>query len=455
MKVLIVDDEKQALTSVQRLLKRRGIRDVMLCDNGAEAVDLIDRNRFDVVLLDLLMPEMSGIDVLEAAKPRHPDTEFIVLTALDEVDSSVKAIRLGAYDYLVKPVANERLLLSLQRAYERKGMLAGMKAGMTDGAGDGIPGAFVDVVTRSSRMKELLTFADIMARSSQHVLISGESGTGKELVAEGIHRASPLKDGPFIAINVASLPESLFESQLFGHRKGAFTGASCDHRGFFEQAHNGTLFLDEIGELPLHLQPKLLRVLEEKQVLRLGETRPVQVNVRIVSATNKNLDDACHEGRFRLDLLYRLKSVHITLPPLAERTEDIPLLVQHFLKNGPQAGDSPCSIAPDALDILARRAYPGNIRELRQVVENACVLSRGETITPVHLDVGSDITDPFARTLCSLKDNEDAHVVYVLEKVGGDRKAAALILGITVRQVQRKIVRLREKPQWRKRIDDL
>lgn len=451
MKILIVDDEKEALTSVQRLLKRRGIRDVALCDNGAEAVELIDRNRFDVVLLDLIMPEMSGLEILEVAKPRHPDTEFIVLTALDEVDSSVKAVRLGAYDYLVKPVANDRLLLSLQRAYERKGMLAGM----TDGVAGDIPEAFADIVTRSARMKELLTYTDIMARSSQHVLITGESGTGKELLAKGIHRAGPHRDGKLIAINVASIPESLFESQFFGHRRGSFTGAARDHRGFFEQAHNGTLFLDEVGELPLHLQPKLLRALEEKQICRLGETRPVQVNVRVVSATNKDLNAACRDDRFRLDLLYRLKSVYITLPPLAARREDIPLLVRHFLQNAPEADGDSGRITPEALDLLTRRAYPGNIRELRQVVENALILSRGQPIAPEHIDSGSEMADPFSRTMCSLKDNEDAHVVYVLGNVRGNRNAAARILGITVRQVQRKIARLRELPTWRKRIDDI
>ena len=264
MRILIVDDEEIALTSVRRILKRRGLRDVEACDGGKDAIARIKEEDFDLVLLDLLMPEVDGLQVLEATKPFKPDTEFIILTAVDDTQAAVKAVRLGAYDYLVKPVDNERLLLTIDKAYERKGLLSGL-AGVRSGKdATAIPEAFSGIVTRSARVMELLSYSLIMARSGNPILITGESGVGKELLAHGIHRAGPSPDGPFIPVNVSSIPETLFESQVFGHVRGAFTGADRDYPGLFEQAHGGTLFFDEIGELPLNLQAKLLRVLEDK-----------------------------------------------------------------------------------------------------------------------------------------------------------------------------------------------
>lgn len=456
MKILIIDDEKLALSSVKRLLKHKGIRNVTLCDNGEDGLIQMEQSFYDIVLLDLIMPGIGGIEILEIARSKYPLTEFIVLTALDEVDSSVKAIRLGAYDYLVKPVENQRLLLTIQRAYERQCMLASVKAGMNRVALSKVPDAFSHVITQSPKMLDLLTYANIMARSNQHVLITGESGTGKELLAQGIHKASIQKEGPFIPINMATLPESLFESQLFGHRKGAFTGAVTSHKGFFEQANSGTLFLDEIGELPLQLQPKLLRVLEEKQIYRLGETQPISINVRVIAATNKDLDQASNEGGFRLDLLYRLNSVHIAIPPLSQRKEDISLLVNHFIQRLTPDSETVPNIAPETIQYLCDCNFKGNVRELRQIIQKAIFICKGEEILPSHLD--SSITpsaDPFRRTLCSLKDNENAHVVYVLKQVRGDKHAAARILGVTVRHVQRKCSSLKSLPEWKQQLNDI
>lgn len=446
MKILVVDDEKVALTSIKRLLKRRGIHDVQICQDGTEAVKRIRTQDFDIVLLDILMPEMDGLQILEAARPFRPDIEFVILTAVDEVDTAVRALRLGAFDYIVKPVDNDRLFLAIERAYERRGLRAGL-AGSSDQDGRGaVSEAFAEIITQNPRMIELMAFAQIMARAGNPILITGESGTGKELLALGIHRASPVTDGPFIPINVSAIPESLFESQVFGHLKGAFTGAERDHVGFFEQANGGTLFMDEIGELPLALQSKLLRVLEDKSLFKLGATRAIPANARIVSATNIDMDKAIKEGRFRLDLACRLKSAHIHLPPLRERKDDIPLLAAHFLERSCRRhGKSVRGFSSAALDLLMQKELPGNVRSLAQEIENSVLLADGDWIQPRHLDPNSPATiDMFSRTLCSLKEDRNKHIAFVLSHTRGDRNRAAQILGISVRQVQRLLNQLKE-----------
>jgi len=274
MRILIVDDEEIALNSVKRLLKWRGIRSVDVCNNGRNAISRIKETDFDIVLLDLLMPETDGMQVLESTKPFRPHTEFIILTAIDDIPTTVKAIRLGAYDYLVKPVDNDLLFLSIKRAYEHRGLLIGLSAAAQNNQKK-MPAAFDEIVTQCPRMISLLSYAQVMSASGNPIMITGESGTGKELVARGIHRAGPMPKGPFIAVNVSAIPATMFESQFFGHARGAFTGADTPHQGYFEQADGGTLFLDEIGELPMALQAKLLRVLEEKSFYPLGAAKPI------------------------------------------------------------------------------------------------------------------------------------------------------------------------------------
>ncbi|MBN1363725.1 MAG: sigma-54-dependent Fis family transcriptional regulator [Syntrophaceae bacterium] len=455
MRILIVDDEEVALNSIKRLIKWRGIRNVDTCNNGRDAIAKIKETDFDIVLLDLLMPEIDGLQVLESTKPYRPHTEFIILTAIDDIPTTVKAIRLGAYDYLVKPVDNDLLFLAVKRAYEHRGLLIGLS--VTAGHDQSkIPSAFSEIITRDPRMCTLLTYAQVMATSGNPIMITGESGTGKELVARGIHKAGPMPQGPFIAVNVSAIPASMFESQFFGHTKGAFTGAEIQHRGYFEQADGGTLFLDEIGELPVGLQTKLLRVLEEKSFYPLGAAKPVWVDVRIISASNSDIEKSCQEGSFRLDLLYRLKSIHIHLPPLQERTSDIPLLASHFLRKA-------CDIykkniigfSPEAIDLLNGRNYPGNVRELAQIVENAVLLTDSNMILPSHLGMVSTKQSSISRQLCTLKENDEAHLIYVLTNVSGDRGKAAQILGITVRQLQRKIAVMRKNPQWEAVLRDI
>jgi DNA-binding NtrC family response regulator len=448
MRILIVDDEELSLTSVRNLLRWRGIRKVDICQYGAEAIERIRSSDYDVVLLDLMMPEVDGLQVLEAVKPFKPHTEFIILTAVDDVPTTVKAMRLGAYDYLVKPVDNDRLILSIERAFERKGLLIGLAAaGSTTPAK--VPPAFAPMITKSPCMLSLISYAQVMARSGNPILVTGESGTGKELMARGIHDYVLPPTAPFVAVNVSAIPETMFETQFFGHTRGAFTGAESNYRGYFEQADTGTLFLDEIGEMPLGLQARLLRVLEEKSFTPLGGTKPVQVDVRVISATNLDLDRACQQGRFRLDLLYRLNSALIHLPPLRERPGDIPLLASYFLQKACERhGKDILGFSPEVLEELSGLMFPGNVRELAQIVENAVLMADGNTILPQHLSHAPNRPVSFSRRLCSLKDNDEDHLAYVLTQTRGDHRRTAQVLGITLRQLQRKLAQMRENPRW-------
>ncbi len=451
MKILVVDDEQVVLSSVRRVLRHAGFRDVEVCDSGPHAIRLIKEKDFDIVLLDVVMPEADGLQVLEATKPHRPLTEFVMVTAVDDVATAVKAIRLGAYDYLLKPVEGARLFLSIERAYERKGLrtgLAGLGSARTEPT---IPEAFSGMVTQNPRMMELLSYADTMAKSGNPILITGETGTGKGLLARGIHRAGLSADGPFVSVNVNSVPETLFEGQFFGHVKGAYTGALADHIGYFEQADGGTLFLDEIGELAPTLQVKLLQTLEDKTIVRLGENGSRSVDFQVVASTNTDLDKACAEGKFRLDLLYRLNSAQVHLPPLRERRGDIPLLAAHFLKAACSRHKKDVQgFSPDVLNMLTKMPFSGNVRELAQVVERATVVCDSGFILANHLGETPAPADPFSRRLCSLKENDGVHVAYALNQTQGDRKQAAEILGITVRHLQRKLAEMKKDPKWKK-----
>jgi two-component system response regulator HydG len=456
MRILIVDDEHIALSSLRRLLRRRGYREVDVCAEGKQALEAIRNNSYDLVLLDLLMPEVDGMQVLESTRAYVPQTEFIILTAVDDIQTAIKAVRLGAFDYLVKPVDNQRLFLSIERAFERRGLRACSGNEREPGRSAQSPPEFRDIITRNPHMNDILTYAGIIARSSNPVLITGESGTGKELLARGIHRASRNRSGQLVTVNISSIPDSLFESQIFGHIKGSFTGAVHDHPGFFEQAHGGTLFLDEIGELPMHLQPKLLRVIEDQTLTRLGDTVARRVNVRIVSATNRNLDEACREKNFRLDFMYRLKSAHIHLPPLHERREDVSLLAGHFLRTACVTYDKKIEgFSPEAMELLEQKEYPGNIRELKQLVDNAALFCDSGTVMPVHLGLSPAPASGLSRSLCTLKEDAQRHMLFVLSRTGGDRKEAARILGISLRQIQRRIAQMSRQPRWKDLLGDI
>lgn len=450
MKILIVDDELEALNSHKRILKRENISQIDLCDSGKSAIAKIKNNNYDIVLLDLMIPDIDGLEILKSTKPYKADTEFIMITAVDDLQTAVKAVKLGAYDYLVKPVEPERLLLAINRAYERKGLLSSFIQSTSNGNEKKVNKAFDSIVTNSEKIFNLFRFTEIMTNSGNPIMITGESGTGKELFARAIHKLwAP--DGPFVPVNVASVPESLFESQFFGHTQGSFTGANKAHVGYFRQSNNGTLFLDEIGDLPLNQQAKLLRVLEDKLVYPIGDNKGLPINVKIISATNIDIINACKEGKFRLDLLYRLKSAQIHLPPLHERPEDIPKLAHYFLNKFKEKYNKPLlNISPEAIEVLIRRDYPGNIREFSQIIENAVILSEKNIILPTNLgfDGIRDIS-AFDFNLKTLKENSDEHVIRVLAHTNGDKKEAAKILGLSLRQVQRKIAEMKDNSRLR------
>ena len=449
MKILIVDDEEDILTSVRRTLKYKGFDEVEICSRSRKVLALIQEQDFDVVLLDIVMPEMGGLEILEAVKSQKPYTEFIIITGVDDIDTAVKALRIGAYDYLVKPLDTARVILSIERAYERKALSLGFSEMSKDHSCLEIPEAFSPIITRCPKMCGLMRYADIMARSGKSILITGETGTGKELFARSIHRAGSYGKGPFVPVNMASVPENLFESQFFGHAKGAYTGAADAAIGYFESANGGTLVLDEIGDLPPGLQVKLLRVLEEDQITRLGETTPRKVDVQILSSTNKDLAEACNSGAFRFDLYYRLSSAKIHIPPLRERLQDIPLLADYFCKAACSKYEKRVdALSPEVLESLTCGPYPGNVRELKQMVENAVLVADSPIPTTDHFP-GDDATTPhFSRKAFTLKQNETAHIAYVMDLTHGNRSEAAKILGISLRHLHRKLAAMKKDGRW-------
>lgn len=446
--ILVVDDEQPFLKSVQIGLQTSGFPNVHLESDPRNAAALFDQGyRFDVALLDVTMPYMNGMKLLELIKQKSPHTECLMLTALDKAKVAMDCLKKGAYDYLVKPMSKDELVLAINRALERKRLL-----NIVDLAKQKTPGelthpeAFKPIVTGSEKMMRILKEAELHAASSVPVLITGESGTGKELLARAIHVASPRANYPFSAINMASLSPTLFDAEFFGHTKGAFTGAETNREGYLEHTHRGTLFLDEIGHLPLDLQGKLLRVLQEGEYFKLGTSVSRKTDVRIIAATNVDIDRLVDKGIFRLDLYYRLKCAWLHLPPLKERKEDIPQLISYFLRESEESQEV-CQIEADAMAILQNYTYPGNIRELRSILQSAVNLSRGKAITvdslPNHLPKHK--VRPPVESLSGLQppllleDVVMAHILKVYDQAGCNKAQAAKLLGIGLSTLRRKL----------------
>ncbi len=374
-KALIVDDDASARKILQGRLGAMNIQ-TLVASSGFEALEQIRREMPAVILLDLQMPKMSGIDVLRSLKREGLEVTVIVVTAHATIEIAVEAMKEGAYDFITKPVDSKHLEIVLGKAFERESLRAQSRYLQTE-----MEGRLVQVIAENSVMKTLLQLARRAAGSSSTILILGESGTGKEVLARNIHRWSPRADFPFTVVNCAAIPDQLLESELFGHEKGAFTGAHQLKRGKFEVADRGTVFLDEIGEVPTSIQTKLLRVLQDHEFERVGGTRPIRADIRIIAATNSDLERAVREGRFREDLYYRLNVVSIKLPPLRERKEDIPMLIDYFLQKYAGELKKPVKqLATDTLDSLIAYHWPGNVRELENIIERAMVLSTGEQI---------------------------------------------------------------------------
>ncbi|HSZ59531.1 MAG TPA: sigma-54 dependent transcriptional regulator [Tepidisphaeraceae bacterium] len=440
-RVLVVEDQEAERRSVTHILKQQGFT-VLGAESADKALGYIDEN-VDVVLSDLHMGDVSGLDLLHLWKKRCPDTQFIVLTGHSSVDTAVEAIKSGAYDYLTKPIHPDELVLLIHRAVE-----AMQKDKEIDDLRRRLDQKFGlnQIIGESKQMKDVFAKIQRAAPVDSTCLILGESGTGKELVAQALHHNSPRKKGPFVAVNCAAVPATLVESELFGHVRGAFTGATDRRVGRFEQADGGTLFIDEIGDFELGLQSKLLRVLETLTVTPVGGHEDRKVDVRVIAATSRDIRKMLEEGTFREDLYYRLNVVTIGLPPLRQRTDDIPILVEHFLKEiSQQKHTASRRISPDVMRRFEAYRWPGNVRELRNTLERMMVLADGEVLTEKDLpeeimaasnDLGSSRDVPNNLTMDEL---ERLAIAKALEQCSGNRTHAAEKLGISVRTLQRKL----------------
>lgn len=395
-----------------------------------------------MVLTDYKMPEKNGLDVLREIKAVNPEIDVIVMTAYGSIESAREVLKAGAVDYLTKPIDLVQLEHVIKRALERKQLVSEnrlLREQLSEKAD------FKNIVSQSAEMEEVLNRAARVAVSNATVLIRGESGTGKEQVAQAIHAASARKDGPFVVMNCAALSEGILESELFGHEKGAFTGAVRQVKGRFERAHGGTLFIDEVGDIPLGIQVKLLRAIQEQAFERVGGTETISVNTRIVAATNRNLERLIREGEFREDLYYRLNVVTIAIPPLRERRSDIPPLIGHFLTKFAQANHkSILEISKETMDVLLKYDYPGNVRELENIIEQAVVLSRGDIITSEDLPLTlRDLTSELDISLGNLEERVAAYeqklIREALNKAGGVQTKAAALLGLSERNLRYKL----------------
>ncbi|OGP99749.1 MAG: Fis family transcriptional regulator [Deltaproteobacteria bacterium RBG_19FT_COMBO_60_16] len=385
-RILFIDDDKAGREVALFNLRRAGYELTPAAD-GQEGLSLFSPEKFDLVITDVKMPGISGIDVLRRIRAQAPEVPVLVITAFGNVETAVEAMKEGAYDFIGKPFHRDQILLSVERALERRRLATEVRMLRIRASG-----VEREIIGSSSDMKRLLEISDRVSKTDAGILITGESGTGKEVIARRIHVHSHRAEGPFVAINCAAIPGELLESELFGHAKGAFTGAVKERLGRFRQAQGGTLFLDEIGEIPLPLQAKLLRVLQEKVVDAVGGDAPVPVNVRIVAATNKDLQNRIRAGAFREDLYYRLNVVEVHVPPLRERPEDIPALVEHFVRELTEGRD--LTVPPRVMEELRRRPWPGNVRELKNACERMVILCQGNEVSLEDLPAPSDRMRP-------------------------------------------------------------
>jgi two-component system response regulator HydG len=441
-RVLVVDDQKNMRATTAIVLRSAG-HAVDEAEDGAAALQRLQQEAFDVVLTDLRMPTVDGMEVLREAQRTAPETQVIVMTAYGTIESAVEAIRRGAYDFLAKPFKEDELLLRVSKALEKRRLVGEVSL---------LAGEFrrryglEHIVGRSAAMRELLERVGRVAPTDATVLISGESGTGKELVARALHVASRRGDRPFVPVNCAAITETLLESELFGHARGAFTGATRARRGLFEEANGGTLFIDEIGETTPGFQAKLLRALQEGEIRRVGESSPVQVDVRVIAATNQDLRRAIAEKRFREDLYYRLAVVPVRIAPLRERREDIPLLASHFLRRFVKRTGSDRTLSADAVARLLDHDWPGNVRELENVIEQAAALAPAAEIRAADVQIdrrGGISGGEHQRTLAAaVEDAERRAIDAAIARSGGDLGKVARELGVSATTLWRKMKRL-------------
>jgi DNA-binding NtrC family response regulator len=437
-----VDDDPAIVSVLTELLAKEGSQ-VTGCGTGGAAVAAGGEERIDVVLADIRLPDMDGLELLQAFQQASPESAVILMTAFGTVETAIQAIKAGAYDYVPKPFKLDEVRIAVERAMERKRLLEENRRYRQELRGKY---RLENVVGASGPMLEVFKTVARVAPTRSTVLVQGESGTGKELIARTIHHNSDRAQGPFVTVDCGALPETLLESELFGHERGAFTGATGLKRGLFEVGRGGTCFLDEIGDISPAVQSRLLRVLQEHEIKRVGGTEPIKVDARVIAATNKDLEALVKAHRFREDLFYRLSVVTLSLPPLRERVDDIPLLADFFLRKcAKEAGKGVERIAPEAMALLCAHRWPGNVRELEHTIERAVVLTQNPTVLPQ--DLPPEIQAPAGgrpsaeAPVLPLRELERRHLLFALERAGGNRKRAAEWLGITRRTLYRMAAR--------------
>lgn len=439
--LLVIDDEKIALKNLTYILEKEGYK-VTPVQDGGTALSILEEQEFHLILTDLKMEKVDGMDILSYTKKNYPDTEVIMITGYATVDSAIEAMKAGAYHYIAKPYKIEEVRKIVKEALEKQSLKREnqelqreLKTYQKN----------TDFIANDYRMKRVLSSAKQVADTDSNVVLTGESGTGKELLARFIHSNSPRRDEALVSVNCGAFTEELLANEMFGHERGAFTGADKLKKGLVEMAHGGTLFLDEITEMPLSMQVKLLRAIQEKEVMRVGGTEAIKVDVRFIAATNRNLQDEVSAGHFRKDLYFRINVVSLTIPPLAERKDDIPLLIQHFLiKYANQMGKKVSGVSQEVYETLINYDFPGNVRELENIIERGVALSTGETIEISHLpeDLQNTTLLTFRRkngALPTLADQEKAYIEWVLQETDNNKTEAAKVLGIDRVSLWRKI----------------
>lgn len=449
--ILIVDDEPSYLELMKDFLNQEGYANVITESNPLNVLPMLDRTDIDLILLDIFMPEMNGLELLEKIYAVYPGIPVIVITAVNEVQIALKAIKLGAYEFITKPPDTDRLLLTLRRALDTK-LLESERDSLRRSLFEQKASRriFSDIITDSIVMQKVFELVEIFAPTNETVFISGETGTGKDLIARKIHDLSPRRGKPFVAVNLASISPSLFESELFGYKKGTFTGAVEDKIGYFETANCGTIFLDEVGELPIALQGKLLRTIQYNEIYRIGEAKPVQLDIRIISATNRDLLEAVNKKEFRADLYYRLNRGFIYMPPLHKRGDDVILLAEHFLESGNRTYNKNIQgFSENVLDALKSYTFPGNVRELENIILNAVAKTFGESYIS-SVDLPKEYFKPieFAShksKLTPLNVAAEEHIMNVMKTVGNSVQRAAPLLGVSERTLQRRLKAIRER----------
>jgi two-component system response regulator HydG len=449
--ILLIDDELSYLELLKSILENEGYSNVITESNPLNVPNILNTQKVDLILLDIYMPQMSGIQLLEKISPEYPNIPVIIVTAVDDKDIALEAIKFGAYEFIIKPPDTDRLLLTIRRAIGYKLLEKERDVLRSEVVKDkSKEDNFKDIITSSDTMYKVFNLVEIFAPTNETILIVGETGTGKDLIAKKIHDLSPRTDNSFVVVNLASISSTLFESELFGHVKGSFTGANSDKMGYFEAANGGTIFLDEIGELPKELQGKLLRAIQYNEIFRIGTSQPIKLDIRIIAATNRDLADDVSKGNFRADLYYRLNRGHISLPPLRKRGNDVILLANYLIKTAnTKYNKNVIGLSREAIAQLRHYFFPGNIRELENIIFNSVVQSNdNERLNSVDIPLLSEQDEKKlveSEIMISLEESEGKHIINVMSLVNNNVRKAASILGVSERTLQRKLKKIKEK----------